>query len=62
MNAKRIRKALVAGVGGALAALVAGAGSAAPTDEAGWVALVVGALGAGVLVGLATWRTPNATA
>lgn len=56
----RIRKALIAGAGAALTAVVAGVQGGAPATADGWVALVVGAAGAGLLVAYATWRVPNA--
>lgn len=56
----RIRKALIAGGGAALATLVAGVQGGAPTTEGGWSALVIGAAGAGLLVALATYKVRNA--
>lgn len=56
----RIRKALVAGAGAGLTALVAGVQGGAPATDNGWAALIVGAAGAGLLVAWATYRIPNA--
>lgn len=57
---ERIRKALVAGVLAWLGAIVTAAvEGGTPTDAQGWVALIVGALGVGVLAGLATYKVRN---
>jgi hypothetical protein len=60
MDVKRIRKALVAGAGAALTAVVAGVQGGAPATSDGWVGLIVGAVGAGVLVAWATYKVRNA--
>ena len=58
----RIRKAVIAGFGAALAAVGAAYVQQAPANANEWVTLAFAALGAGVIVGFATWRVPNAVA
>lgn len=58
----KIRKAVIAGGGAALTAVIAGVQGGAPATVDGWVALAVGAAGAGFLTAWATWRVPNADA
>lgn len=58
----KIRKAVIAGLGAVLTAIIAGVQGGAPATADGWVALAVGAVGAGLLVAWATWRVPNAAA
>lgn len=60
MNVARIRKALVAGGTSAVGAFVLGLKTEIPQTEEGWVALVLGSLSTGVLVGYATYRVRNA--
>lgn len=57
---KRVRKAVTAGVLAAGTAVVVGLKTEVPTTNDGWVALIGGALVAGVLTGWATYRVPNA--
>ena len=56
----RIRKAIIAGLGGTIAAIGAAYLQKPPVNGGEWVTLVFAALGAGVIVGFATWRVPNA--
>jgi hypothetical protein len=56
----RIRKAIIAGLGAMLASVGAAYVQQAPTNSTEWITLAFAALGAGVIVGFATWRVPNA--
>lgn len=61
MDLSRIRKAIVAGLvatGGAVVSAVVEGG--APGDADAWVALVAGAVGVGVVAGLAVYKVRNA--
>lgn len=54
-----VKKAIVAGFGGAGGAALLGLTTEVPQTSAGWVALVMGALTVGIVTGLATWRARN---
>lgn len=61
MDLKRIRKAIAAGVGATVAALVpALINGDQPATAQGWGALIGGAVALGVVTGWATYRVPNA--
>jgi hypothetical protein len=60
VNASKIRKALVAAGGAALAVLVTGLQTEVPQTSNGWGLLLGGAVAAAVVAGWATWRVPNA--
>lgn len=60
MDVKRIRKAVVAGLGTAVATVVSGALSDAPTTAEGWISLVFAGLGAGAVVAWTTFKVRNA--
>jgi hypothetical protein len=57
---KRVRKAVMAGLGAALTAVLTGLGTEIPRTEEGWVLLASAAIGAFVVFGWATYRIPNA--
>lgn len=59
----KIRKALVAAVSAAAAALLGAlAQGGVPADTVGWLAVLGTAASAGLVAGYATWRVPNAPA
>lgn len=60
MNAAKVRKALIAAGGAALAVIVTGLQTEVPQTSGGWGALLGGAVAAAVVTGWATWRIPNA--
>lgn len=62
MNAKRIRKALVAGGAAGVAVVFTGMTTDTPNDEGEWAALIAKAVGAALVTGYATWRVRNAPA
>lgn len=55
----KMRKALVAAGGAALAVVVTGLQTEVPRTDEGWVALIGAAVGAALIAGYATWRVPN---
>lgn len=59
MNVARIRKSLFAAGSAALGAFLLGLKTETPQTEEGWVALVTGALGIGIVAGLGTYRVRN---
>lgn len=57
----RVRKAFVSGAGAAVAAFAgAWVKGGAPVGAQGWGAMLGSAVAAGLVVGLGTWRVPNA--
>lgn len=61
MNVARVRKAIAAGVGATIAAIVpALINGDQPATPEGWGALIGGAIALGIVTGLATYRVRNA--
>lgn len=56
---QRARKAFLAGAGAAATAMIAGLSTEIPKTDEGWVALVTGALVAGVVMGWSTYKIRN---
>lgn len=57
---KRVRKAVVAGVLAAGGAAVTSLVAEIPQTNEGWAALISGAVGIGIVTGIATYRARNA--
>lgn len=55
----RFRKAVAAAATGAAGALGLGLATEIPRTQAGWFALIGGAIGTGLAAGYATFRVPN---
>lgn len=55
----RARKALLAGAGAAATAMIAGLSTEIPRTNEGWVALITGAVVAGVVMGFSTYQIRN---
>lgn len=55
----RARKALLAGLGAAVTAMIVGVQTEVPRTNEGWVALITGALIAGVVTGYSTYKVRN---
>lgn len=57
---KRVRKAVVAGVLAAGGAAVTSLVAEIPQTSEGWAALISGAIGVGIVTGIATYNAKNA--
>jgi len=55
----RARKAFLAGAGAAVTAVIAGLSTEIPRTNEGWVALITGALVAGIVMGWSTYKIRN---